>query len=145
MVYLDYIAYLRYTILVPNPRNARGLILHHSGGHGEVRGPYLPRNSIEVSPSLISSMKPRKASKIKKSRVSVEKPLKTWFALLVFLVVWRPSNTKSVSLGSVWLNNFKRCHTETEVANQTCQRSQSLHCDSSSAGPSTDPIAQGYW
>ena len=47
----------------------------------------------------------------------------------------------SVCQGWICLDNCTCCHTETEVADQTCYRTQSQYTDIWPTSPNTDPIA----
>ena len=51
----------------------------------------------------------------------------------------------SVSQGRICSDNFMCCHTETEVANQTFQLTQSQYIDTGPTSPSADPIMPGAW
>ena len=51
----------------------------------------------------------------------------------------------SVSQGRICLDNFTCCHTEIEVADQTCYLTQSQYTDTGPTSPSADPITPGAW
>ena len=51
----------------------------------------------------------------------------------------------SVSEGLICTDNCTCCHTEIEVADQTCCLTQSQYTDTRSTSPSTDPITPGAW
>ena len=51
----------------------------------------------------------------------------------------------SVSQGRICSDNFRCCHTEIEVADQTFYLTQSQYTDTGPASPSTDPITSGAW
>ena len=56
-----------------------------------------------------------------------------------------PATWYSVSAGQMCSGNCPSCHTETEVADQTCRLVQSQYTDTRFTGPSADPIAPGAW
>ena len=51
----------------------------------------------------------------------------------------------SVAQGRICSDNFKCCHTEIEVADQTLHFTQSQYTDTGPTNPSTDPITSGAW
>ena len=51
----------------------------------------------------------------------------------------------SVSQGRICSDNFTRCHTETDVADQTLYLTQSQYTDTGPTSPSADPITPGAW
>ena len=51
----------------------------------------------------------------------------------------------SVSQGWICSDNFTRCHTEIEVADQTFYLTQSQYTDTRPTSPSADPIMPGAW
>ena len=51
----------------------------------------------------------------------------------------------SVSQGRICSDNFTRCHTEIEVADQTFHFTQSQYADTGLNSPSNDPITPGLW
>ena len=51
----------------------------------------------------------------------------------------------SVSQGRICSDNFKCCHTEIEVTNQTFHLTQSQYTDTGPTSPSADPITPGAW
>ena len=51
----------------------------------------------------------------------------------------------SVSQGRICSDNFTRCHTEIEVADQTFNLTQSQYTDTGPTSPSADPITPGAW
>ena len=51
----------------------------------------------------------------------------------------------SVSQGRICSDNFTCCHTETEVADQTFDLTQSQYTDTGPTSPSADPITPGAW
>ena len=51
----------------------------------------------------------------------------------------------SVSQGRICLDNFTCCHTEIDVADQTCYLTQSQYTDTGPTSPSADPITPGAW
>ena len=48
-----------------------------------------------------------------------------------------------LSQGQICLDNFKYCHTEIEVADQTFYLTQSQYTDTGPTSPSADPITPG--
>ena len=51
----------------------------------------------------------------------------------------------SVSQGRICTDNFTRCHTEIEVADQTFYLTQSQYTDTGPTSPSADPMMPGAW
>ena len=51
----------------------------------------------------------------------------------------------SVSRGRICEDSCTRCHTKTEVADQTFHLIQSQYTDTEPTSPSTDPITPGAW
>ena len=51
----------------------------------------------------------------------------------------------SVSQGRICSDNFTRCHTEIEAADQTFYLTQSQYTDTGPTSPSDDPITPGAW
>ena len=51
----------------------------------------------------------------------------------------------SVSQGRICSDNFTRCHTEIEVADQTFYLTQSQYTDTGPTSPSANPITPGAW
>ena len=50
-----------------------------------------------------------------------------------------------VSQGRICTDNFTRCHTEMEAADQTFHLTQSQYTDTGPTSPSADPITPGAW
>ena len=50
-----------------------------------------------------------------------------------------------VSQGRICSDNFTRCHTEIEVADQTFHLTQSQYTDTEPTSPSADPLTPGAW
>ena len=65
----------------------------------------------------------------------------------VLLLVARLTSQQhaSVSQGRICSDNFKCCHTEIEVADQTFHLTQSQYTDTGPTSPSADPIMLGAW
>ena len=59
--------------------------------------------------------------------------------LLLFVDCLTSQQHASVSQGRICSNNWTRCHTEIEVADQTFYLTQSHHTDIKPISPSTDP------
>ena len=51
----------------------------------------------------------------------------------------------SISQGRICSDNFTRCHTEIEAAEQTFHLTQSQYTDTGLTSPSADPITPGAW
>ena len=51
----------------------------------------------------------------------------------------------NVSQGLICSDNLTRCHTETEVADQTFYLTQSQYTDTRPTSPNEDPIVPGAW
>ena len=75
------------------------------------------------------------------------KYVKTFFSNLREIGVGRLTTQQhaSVSQGQICPHNGTCCHTEIEVADQTCYLIQSQYADSGPASPSTDTITPGAW
>ena len=56
-----------------------------------------------------------------------------------------PAACYSVFQGRICSDNRTCCHTETEVAHQTCSLAQPRHTDSGPTSPSADPTSPGAW
>ena len=61
------------------------------------------------------------------------------------LVALTSQQQASVSQGRICSDNFKCCHTEIEVADQTFYLTQSQYTDTGPTSPSADPITPGVW
>ena len=65
--------------------------------------------------------------------------------VVVLFVGCLTSQQASVSQGRICTDNFRCCHTETEVADQTFYLTQSQYTDTGPTSPSADPITPGAW
>ena len=63
--------------------------------------------------------------------------------LLLFVGCLTSQQQASVSQGRICSDNFTRCHTEIEVADQTFYLTQSQYTDTGPTSPSADPISPG--
>ena len=62
---------------------------------------------------------------------------------LLFVGCLTSQQNASVSHGRICSDDFTRCHTEIEVADQTFHLTQSQYIDTRPTSPSTDPITPG--
>ena len=67
-----------------------------------------------------------------------------WYRLLLVGCLTSQQHA-SVSQGWICSDNFKCCHSETEVADQTFHLTQSQYTDTGPTSPSVDPITPGAW
>ena len=67
-----------------------------------------------------------------------------WWVVL-FVACLTSQQQASVSQGGICSDNFTRCHTEIEVADQTLYLTQSQYTDTGPSSPSADPITPGAW
>ena len=65
--------------------------------------------------------------------------------LLLLVGCLKSQQQASVSQGRICSENFTRCHTEIEVADQTFYLTQSQYTDTGPTSPSADPITPGAW
>ena len=64
---------------------------------------------------------------------------------LLFVGCLTSQQQTSVSRGRICSDNFTRCHTAIEVADQTFHLTQSKNTDTRPTSPSTDPITPSAW
>ena len=92
---------------------------------------------------LVICLAPKVMKKRKKPEYN-EKPTAT-SPLLLFVGCLTSQQYTSVSQGRICSDNLTRCHTETEVADQTFHLTQSQYTDTGPTSPSTNPITPGAW
>ena len=63
----------------------------------------------------------------------------------LFVVCLTSQQHASVSPERICSDNFTRCYTEIQVADQTFHFTQSQYTDTRPTSPSTDPITPGAW
>ena len=111
---------------------------------------HLTLTRMELLPNLLSQEKPLSVHltllrTVINTPPPPPPPLPLSLLLLLFVSCLTSQQHTSVSQGQICSDKFMCCHTERQVAHQTCYLIQSHHTDTGPTSPSADLVTLGTW